>query len=550
MSKEITFLLGALIFFVIMMIGLIIYNKFRLRQKIAREWGKIPRVTMFDQEESLLEAWESFQQIEPAPSQVDDITWHDLDLMRLFELVNGTKSSVGAEALYARMRTLAAAEKDTADFQELVNYFETHDTERAQLQYQLAGLGKQDKNLLWFYLANPKRSALGHAHLYSLLAGLPFVWLLCLLLTQNGIFVGLLIFNLMANVIVYQIKKQTLERELVCMSYLVNSLGLAEKISSVAQPTQPEMKQLSHKLRSLTWFGFAFQSKSGSEAELMAELFMMLFLLPLLSYNSVLKKLSQFQTEAVELLKLIGNLDAALAVLNFKKIMPYTATPIFGEELTAKGTAMYHPLLSQPVPNDVAWQQNVLVTGSNASGKSTYIKGVALNCILAQTIGLTCSQSWQMKRGAVFSSMALEDDLFKGDSYFIAELKSLQRIIKQVQTGQTTYCFIDEILRGTNTIERIAASAAIVRWLSAYPSLVFVATHDIELTEILQETCENIHFSERVTAENGIEFDYLLKTGPARTRNALKLLAVMDYPQPVVAQAEQLAQGFEESRQW
>lgn len=112
------------------------------------------------------------------------------------------------------------------------------------------------------------------------------------------------------------------------------------------------------------------------------------------------------------------------------------------------------------------------------------------------------------------------------------------------------YCFVDEILKGTNTIERIASSASVVRWLAEYPSLAFVATHDIELTEILKNYCENVHFEEQVTEGKGISFDFKLKEGPSRTRNAIALLKVLNYPKSIVEQAQKESLLFDEQRQW
>ncbi|MBM9833360.1 DNA mismatch repair protein MutS, partial [Enterococcus faecalis] len=114
---------------------------------------------------------------------------------------------------------------------------------------------------------------------------------------------------------------------------------------------------------------------------------------------------------------------------------------------------------------------------------------------------------------------------------------SIKRLLDTVATNQRCYCFVDEILKGTNTVERIAASASIIHWLRAYPSLAFVATHDIELTEILKDDCRNIHFSEQVTEDDGISFDYKVKSGPALSRNAIALLKVMGYPETIVQDA-------------
>lgn len=216
--------------------------------------------------------------------------------------------------------------------------------------------------------------------------------------------------------------------------------------------------------------------------------------------------------------------------------------------MTAKD--IYHPLLKEAVVNPVNWQKNILVTGSNASGKSTYVKSIAISCILAQTIQTAIAEQFTLQSGHVLTSMAIEDDLFEGDSYFVSEIKSIKRLLDQVASKERCYCFVDEILKGTNTIERIASSASVVRWLAEYPSLAFVATHDIELTEILKNYCENVHFEEQVTEGKGISFDFKLKEGPSRTRNAIALLKVLDYPESIVEQAQKESLLFDEQRQW
>lgn len=93
-------------------------------------------------------------------------------------------------------------------------------------------------------------------------------------------------------------------------------------------------------------------------------------------------------------------------------------------------------------------------------------------------------------------------------------------------------------------IERIAASSSIINWINQYPSLAFVAIHDIELTEILKEQCENVHFKEEVTKEDDIQFNYLLQPGPATSRNVLLLLENMDFPESVVENAEEKSATF------
>ncbi|HHX21297.1 MAG TPA: DNA mismatch repair protein MutS, partial [Clostridiales bacterium] len=109
--------------------------------------------------------------------------------------------------------------------------------------------------------------------------------------------------------------------------------------------------------------------------------------------------------------------------------------------------------------------------------------------------------------------------------------------------------FIDEILRGTNTIERIAASSAVLDAIARRNALCMAATHDIELTRLLRDVFQNLHFSETMD-EDGIRFDYLLREGPTRTRNAIRLLQQMGYGQEIIAAAQDNARRFEQTGSW
>ncbi len=169
--------------------------------------------------------------------------------------------------------------------------------------------------------------------------------------------------------------------------------------------------------------------------------------------------------------------------------------------------------------------------------------------ILAQTIHTCTAEELSFKPSFLVSSMAVRDSIETGESYYIAELNSLKRVLDGLNENVRCVCFVDEILKGTNTIERIAASSAILQYLSSKNALALVATHDIELTEITQAFCDNFHFRETVT-ENGIVFDYQIHDGYATTKNAIRLLDFMGYPASVTQQADILARDFETNRIW
>jgi DNA mismatch repair ATPase MutS len=143
--------------------------------------------------------------------------------------------------------------------------------------------------------------------------------------------------------------------------------------------------------------------------------------------------------------------------------------------------------------------------------------------------------------------MALRDSIEKKESYFVTEIKSLRRILKKTEES-FCYCFIDEILRGTNTIERIAASSSVLESLGKTGSCIYVASHDIELTELLRDYT-NVHFRETYEGDD-IIFDYKLLEGPSDSTNAILLLKVMGFGDDIIEQAQRRVENFLETRSW
>lgn len=544
--KEIYIGLAIFAAIIVLVVGLSLYNRYKLRNEVRYRWGRQPHQHRLDKEESLKHAWQTEKSFRHFESEVDDITWYDLDLFAIFDQINATYSSVGSEALYQRLRNFDLGKAD--QLETLIQFYQENPQLREEVQFQFARLGKQDNNFTKEYLAQGVKKEIGHFAQFALLGALPLVGLLLLLFGQ-GVGLVLMIGAILFNVVYYLMKKNQLETELNSMRYLVQTIAVAEKIAKLPLPDQKALKENLKPLKGIASWGFSFRAKGFSETEMFMEYINMIFMLPFLAYNFVLKKIGNHTQEAINLWELLGNQEVAIAILNFRTFMPLTNQPTF-KDGPVRATDIYHPLVAGAVVNPVDWQKNTLVTGSNASGKSTYVKSIAISCILAQTINTALAKSFTLQPGHVITSMAVEDDIFEGDSYFIAETKSIKRLLDVVKGGQRCYCFVDEILKGTNTVERIAASASVVNWIHEYPSLAFVATHDIELTEILKNKCDNLHFGEEVTDENGVTFDYQVKKGPATSRNAIALLKVLHYPAELVANAQAEARYFDEHRSW
>jgi DNA mismatch repair ATPase MutS len=257
------------------------------------------------------------------------------------------------------------------------------------------------------------------------------------------------------------------------------------------------------------------------------------------NYNKLILAITKHKDDFHDLYKTLGEVDLAVCVLSWRKSLPYCTVPVFHDVNRIDIEDAYHPLLGDPVPNSGAIKRNSIITGSNASGKSTFIKTLAVNGILAQTINTCTAKKFATRLCLVMTSMALRDDILEGESYFITEIKSLKRILDRIPDVYCV-CYIDEILRGTNTVERIAASASVLGYLCGQDCLCVAASHDIELTRVLGDRIDNYHFREHIT-DDGMEFDYKLKPGVSDTRNALKLLRHMNFDSAIVENAEALA---------
>jgi DNA mismatch repair ATPase MutS len=262
-------------------------------------------------------------------------------------------------------------------------------------------------------------------------------------------------------------------------------------------------------------------------------------LIDVVNYNKIISAISKNKEQFHELYKKLAEIDLSVCVASFRESLLFYSTPVFHEKSCIDFKEIYYPLLSDPVANSGAIKNSSIITGSNASGKSTFIKTLAVNGILAQTIFTCRAEAFASRYALVMTSMALRDDISEGESYFITEIKSLKRILDKIEKNYCV-CYIDEILRGTNTTERIAASASILNYLNEKDCLCLAASHDIELAKMLENIVDNYHFKEQIT-NDGMIFDYKINQGISNTRNAIKLLHYMKFPSVIVENAKKLS---------
>jgi len=229
-------------------------------------------------------------------------------------------------------------------------------------------------------------------------------------------------------------------------------------------------------------------------------------------------------------LDIIGEFEALSSLAVLSHDYPEWTTPELSEdEPVFIAEEMGHPLLmNSGVANNLRFEppENILlITGSNMSGKSTLLRTVGLNLVLAYAGGNVCAKKFKCSIMHIYTCMRVNDNLEKNISSFYAELLRIKTIVKAVEEGQTIFFLLDEIFKGTNSIDRHTGAKVLVKKLSKAKLLGLVSTHDLELGDLEKESnkIKNYHFQEYYE-NNEIRFDYKLRPGVSNTRNAAFLM--------------------------
>ena len=236
-----------------------------------------------------------------------------------------------------------------------------------------------------------------------------------------------------------------------------------------------------------------------------------------------------------ECVDIVGDIEelGSLAVLAYVR---KTNKPVIDRDtknLSISFSGLYHPLLNTEtvISNDAEIQDKLtIITGSNMSGKTTYMRTIAINMVLAYIGSGVCADQFKANYMKLFTSMRVMDDVAGGISTFYAEILRIKEMSEYISSGAAdqvpALCLIDEIFKGTNSADRIVGAREALSKLSGANAMVIVTTHDFELCDITTasgENAKNCHFEEYYENDE-LKFDYKLREGRCTTRNAMALL--------------------------
>ena len=501
---------------------------------------------------------------------LDDRTWADLNLDDVFAAVDRTHSTLGQHALYHRLRTAPVADHLEA-FDALVRRMTVDPAARERAQLALARLQDPHGYDVW-WLASA--DAVEERSWYVVF---PVLTAVTLVLAVLAPFWSAAVIPLLAALVLNVAIRFTTDGQIFtiagsfrqCAPLIATGESLrfltGDDIDPIVSPFRVDAPALARlKLISRWVSGDPFMLSVNGDplavafSDFLASLYGYLnplFLLDATGVYFAVRDLSLHGGSLARVTAAAGDVDAAIGVASFRASRPDWIRPEFrAAGTTTELSELRHPLVEGAVPNSVALPpgRGVLVTGSNMSGKSTFLRTVGVNAVLAQTISTCLAREYQAPVFAVRSAIGRADDLIAGKSYYIVEVEALLGLVRASDDPAPHLFLLDELFRGTNAVERIAAGRAVLLELLARggatkPHVVLAATHDAELIDLVSEAFDAYHFGDSI-GPDGLMFDHRLQHGPASTRNAIALLRLHGAPDTLLAQAVTTAETLDRQR--
>lgn len=329
------------------------------------------------------------------------------------------------------------------------------------------------------------------------------------------------------------LKNVSAKLEGLCRS--AHNLATLIKLSQSFKPDSSQ--ELSECMESMALFGKAFDQfyKLASAVEKRGNLLSLLlcnalFMNDILLLRNIMRWRADVECKFGDWLSVIGRFDAWISMSQYRYNEPATREASFADtkNIVCRAKNMRHPFLGEKaVPNDfnIEDKQFYIITGANMAGKSTFLRTLGINYVLAMNGLPVFADNFLVSRFGLFTGMRATDDLTKGISYFNAELIRLRQLLEYCRSHRPTLIILDEILRGTNSLDKLNGSKLFLQYVSKMDVSGVVATHDLELSHMAEDFPRIFHnYCFEIELDKNVKYSYRIAPGIARNQNATYLL--------------------------
>lgn len=467
---------------------------------------------------------------------IDEETFMDFEMPQILKKINFTYTEIGNEYLY----NLFFRENNNLDAQESIIAELNCQKKLTESIYQLNKLNKAYVPIL-----SIKRNLMTISTKTCLLAGLFLILdavsiIAAIIDVKNVYFVVIML--LLSLLINTQLSQKTGKISLQ-VSLINDMLQITNKL--LKTNVYPDLNQTLvmdsfMRLKKMTKATYYFNKIKQFDILNLLELIKALFFIDILQAVKLSRRADQVQNDIVVLYENIGLLDVCIMIKVIRSIYD-TCMPIILKDERIEIVEGYHLLIERPIKNTVVISNDAIITGSNASGKSTFLKMLGANLLLAKTLNISFAKEFKYYPFALISSIHMKDDIMSGDSFYVKEIKRLKQIT-EFANKQKSLILIDEILKGTNEKERIIIAQALMKYLFKSNSMTIITTHDIELTGVFEQVDK--YCFDDIKKGNKIIFDYLIKEGVCTVGNAVAIVKSLDFNQDILKEINKKIEVF------
>jgi hypothetical protein len=538
---------------IIVIVFFIFYNlnqSYRLKKfkKVKETWGKGK------------DEFFQFDRIEQYNKLVNNKDFHaisnqtqiDIDFQDLFVYLDRTTSKVGQQFLYSQLLNPTNNIHKLKEFGNQVEYFNKNSKDRDTIQMKLfilsQGSSYSISNLFsdnifqkpkWYNWVKLDLTITILLLLFSIKFHFLLIWLMI------PLFLNFVLHFWYKNRSINIVKTLPQLNLLINVSKFLKSKEFIKYEGDVSQSIT-ELKKFQSKLKYLntgrlnTSVNVGSMNLGGDLGDLLyyfIDVVKGFFLIDFFIFFSSIDDVLSKRKSVENLFHFVGWVDSSISVSYIREGDLITSEPEFITNVkNIEFDDIKHPLIDNCVGNNLKIDgKSILITGSNMSGKSTFLRTILINQLLSQTIFTTFTNSFKTSFLRIHSSIRIDDSLLDGKSYYFEEVNIVFNLLKQVETNDNLFV-LDEVFKGTNTIERISSSKSILSFLNKSQNIVIVSTHDIELTTLLKNEFDLYHFSEDIN-DDKLHFDHELKVGELTTRNGIKLLEISNYPKEIIEES-------------